>query len=603
MSKKKAIKIATATAIATSAFVATAPVQSDAASNSVDKAIKKAKDQIRKAYDTYQNAAKQGKLASNSAVQKEVTLAKKYYAAALAEADKNGGKNKGNYRKQIFSQKTLLSYADRYAVTVRINLATPQANLDKALNSGDVAEVIAARSALSSKLYSFKKSVAKVYGYDARRVLTSQYVKPAQAKFASATDQLAVYNAYKQIENDITAGKLSEAGLKIDSVKADLDKLRASSSNLAKKIVADAEKTNEKYQQAISIYGSVKAVNSTTVEVTFKNGADASKLADKSKYSIDGLTIDKAVVKQDSNTVVLTTSAQEAGKDYVVKHDGKTVGTFKGAAVAGDSISIVTTETNALVPGQAVPLAANVGKAGIEVTFVIEPEKGSTSSERIVKTAVSDANGIATVTGYTRYNAVQDTVTAYITGKPDVRTVKTFYWGNQANKGSLTIEGDSQANKLTNGTAKTYTVTLKNPVTGKAIEGATLNVTFKENLNTDFTPQRNATVTNNDNETVTPYQSKDGQEAVVKIKTNKDGKATFTVTGTNATVTPIVFLDGSNQAWDTNGGTLPNPADGRFDQGIELSAYAAPVTFAVTEYKIAVEGQRTNYAAVVDNAA
>lgn len=600
MSKKKAIKIATATAIAASAFVATAPVQSEAASNSVDKAVKKAKDQIRKAYDTYQKAAKQGKLASYSAMQKEITLAKKFYNAALAEADKKGGKNRGNYRKQIFDQKKLLTYAERYAYTVNINVTSAQANLEKALNSDNADEVIAARSALNSKLYAFNKSLAQVYGTDARKVLNSKYASPAKAKLVNAAAVLAVYNAYKQIEDNLEIGKTSEAGLQIENVKADLDKLRASSSNFAKKVVAYAEKINEQYQYAISIYGSAKAVNNTTVEVTFKNGADASKLADKSKYSIEGLTIEKAVVKQDSNTVVLTTSAQEAGKDYVVKHDGKTAGTFKGAAVAGDSISIVTTETNSLVPGQAVPLAANVGKAGIEVTFVIEPEKGSTSSERIVKTAVSDANGIATVTGYTRYNAVQDTVTAYITGKPDVRAVKTFYWGS-AIKGALTIEGDSQPNKLTNGTAKTYTVTLKNPVTGKAIEGAYLNVTFKENLNTDFKPQRNATVTNSDNQIVTPYQSTDGEEAEVKIKTDKDGKATFTVTGTNTTVTPIVFLDGSNQAWDTNGGKLPNPQDGRFDQGIELAAYAASVTFAVTDYKIKVEGQRTNYAAVVDN--
>ena len=33
---------------------------------------------------------------------------------------------------------------------------------------------------------------------------------------------------------------------------------------------------------------------------------------------------------------------------------------------------------------------------------------------------------------------------------------------------------------------------------------------------------------------VIPYQSNDGQEAAVEITTDKDGKATFTVTGSNA---------------------------------------------------------------------
>ena len=56
---------------------------------------------------------------------------------------------------------------------------------------------------------------------------------------------------------------------------------------------------------------------------------------------------------------------------------------------------------------------------------------------------------------------------------------------------------------------------------------------------------------------VIPFQANDGQEAAAEIKTDKFGKATFTITGTNATVTPIVFLDGSNQYWNTEGGS-PN---------------------------------------------
>ncbi len=164
----------------------------------------------------------------------------------------------------------------------------------------------------------------------------------------------------------------------------------------------------------------------------------------------------------------------------------------------------------------------------------------------------------------------------------------------------LTIKGDDQGDKLTNGSAKTYTVTLVNPVSGKPVEGAILNVTFDENLDTDFGPQRKATVTNSDNQEVIPYQSKDGQEAAAEIKTNKDGKATFTVTGTNTTVTPIVFLDGSYQEWDTKGGVLPQTQDNRFDKQTELYAYAAPLTFGVTEYNITVEGKRTSYAAIAD---
>ena len=283
----------------------------------------------------------------------------------------------------------------------------------QALDSGDVEEIIAARQALNSKLYSYNKSTAQVYGAEARRLFGNQ-AKSAKAQLISLKDEIAVYNAFEEIERNVVLGQYTKAGLQIDRIEKKLDKVRSKDSTFAKNIVANA----------------------------------------------DGII------------------------------------------------------------------------------------------NRI--------------------------------------------------RGSLTIVGDDQGNKLINGTAKTYTVTLKHPGTGKPIAGAKLNVTFEENLETNFKPQRNVGITDDDNDYVVPYQSTDGKEEEAVIRTDKNGKATFTVTGTNGTVTPIVFLDGSNQEWDTKGGKLPEPQDGRFDEDVEIAAYADSVTFGVTEYKIEVEGKRTNHAAVVD---
>ena len=162
----------------------------------------------------------------------------------------------------------------------------------------------------------------------------------------------------------------------------------------------------------------------------------------------------------------------------------------------------------------------------------------------------------------------------------------------------ITITGDEKGNGLVNGSAKTYTVTLINPVSKKPIEGARLNVTFAENIGTDFGPRRNVEVTNGYGNSKIPYQSNDGHEAEIHVVTDKNGKATFTITGSNATVTPIVFLDGSNQEWDTKGGPVIITQDGRFDEEFEFHAKADPVTFGITPYDITVEGQRTNYAAI-----
>ena len=161
----------------------------------------------------------------------------------------------------------------------------------------------------------------------------------------------------------------------------------------------------------------------------------------------------------------------------------------------------------------------------------------------------------------------------------------------------ITIRGDGLGDTLINGSAKTYTVILINPVSKKPIEGAVLNVTFAENLNTDYGPQRNVTVTNGYGESNIPYQSDDGHEAEVKIVTDKNGKATFTITGSNATVTPIVFMDGSNQEWDTKGGIKVETQDGRFDSETEYYAKAESVTFMGTPYQITVTGERTDFAA------
>lgn len=601
MSKKKAIKIATATAIATTAFVATAPVQSEAASNPVDKSVKKAKDQIRKAYDTYQKAAKQGKLASYSAMQKEITLAKKYYKAALAVADKKGGKKRGNYRKQIFDQKKLLTYAERYAYTVNINVTSAQANLEKALNSDNADEVIAARSALNSKLYAFNKSLAQVYGTDARKVLNSKYASPAKVKLANAAAVLAVYNAYKQIEDNLEIGKTSEAGLQIENVKADLDKLRASSSNFAKKVVAYAEKINEQYQQAISIYGSVKAVNSTTVEVTFKNGADASKFADKSKFTIEGLTIENALVKQGaSNVILLTTSAQVAGKDYVVKHDGKTAGSFKGVAANGEVKDIkLHIDTNAVEFGKNKELVADVGVAGIEVTFAIDAPAGSLNDDKVL-TAVSGQDGKAKVS-YTRYEAGTDTITAYVTGDRTKQAVDKLVWGSETSPALSVVSVSPSSGKAANGASVTYKVKFSNPADLKeAVANAKLRVTFKEHLNKDFSTQLNAQVTNPiTGETVTPYQSENNNQAALEIETDDNGIATFTVTGKNTSVTPIVWVDNLSAYHQqvTEKKIYAGDDDQRLDTR-ELRVYAPATSFegAQAAHSIEVKAERTSEA-------
>ncbi|WP_338449653.1 S-layer homology domain-containing protein [Niallia oryzisoli] len=170
-----------------------------------------------------------------------------------------------------------------------------------------------------------------------------------------------------------------------------------------------------------------------------------------------------------------------------------------------------------------------------------------------------------------------------------------------ANPITITEASNTPGNSLTNGSEKTYQVKVVNPNSKLPVENVTVNVTFLENIDTDSSQRREVTVMNPvTGKKVIPYQEKQGQEAVAQIKTDKNGVATFTISGTNATVTPVAFLDGSNQKWDTNGGPIIETVNGRFEQNTELYTQAKPVTFGVTQYKIEVTPKRTDDAAVTE---
>ncbi|WP_338449869.1 hypothetical protein R4Z09_27605 [Niallia oryzisoli] len=149
-------------------------------------------------------------------------------------------------------------------------------------------------------------------------------------------------------------------------------------------------------------------------------------------------------------------------------------------------------------------------------------------------------------------------------------------------EGVFTLTSDSQGNKLFNGSHKTFTVTLTNPIFGTPVPYETINVTFLENINIAPGTQKKGYVINSSNQSVTPYQATDGTENVVTIKTNEAGIATFTITGENTTVTPLVFLDRGSKAWDSNpddNSVYVYVSDYRFDEATEHCAKANPVTF------------------------
>ncbi|MGD6842193.1 hypothetical protein ACQCVH_06680 [Bacillus infantis] len=279
-----------------------------------------------------------------------------------------------------------------------------------------------------------------------------------------------------------------------------------------------------------------KAINATTVEVKMASEVSADvKAAD---FTIDGLTVSNAAVKQtDKSTVVLTTSTQEA-KEYTLKIKGETAGKFTGvSAVVPSKVELVSKSVQGKL-GQEVTVKAQVtvadgqSKAGIPVTFNVPGDNG-TLKDTLTKEVMTDENGVATYT-YTRYASTTDTVTAYATGDRSKFSNGYVFWGvNQI----LTVEEVTTEDVINNGSNKTYKVKLTNPVTGNADANKTLNVSLWENINVSPDKVKDATV----NGVAVKQLSNGSVTTAAQITTDSKGEATFTVSGRNTEVTPIVF--------------------------------------------------------------
>ncbi len=321
----------------------------------------------------------------------------------------------------------------------------------------------------------------------------------------------------------------------------------------------------------------VKAINSTTVEVTFDEEVDNVQALN---FLISDLEVKNAAVKQtNKKVVVLTTAAQTADKEYTVSLGEEKIGTFKGiAAVVPTKVDLVEKSVQGKL-GQQVTVKAQVtvaegqSKAGIPVTFFIPGSANGVKSPVTVE-AVTDENGIASYT-YTRYVATNDTVTVYATGDRSKFSTGYVFWAVDQ---TLTITEVTTGNTINNGANKTYKVTYKHPETGRPVSGKVLNVSVLENIDVTVDKLQNVTVNG-----VAVVQTSENNMRAAQITTDTKGEATFTISGSNATVTPVVF-----EAASTNVANTYSPkytAD-------TLQAVAAKVTFGAIQAAYTIEVTR-----------
>ncbi|AMO84320.1 Surface layer protein [Solibacillus isronensis B3W22] len=365
---------------------------------------------------------------------------------------------------------------------------------------------------------------------------------------------------------------------------------------------------NSDFAGAAATTGTVKAINATTVEVTFSDAVDN---VNALKFAIEGLEVKNASVKQtDAKTVVLTTAAQEANKEYTVTLDGVKLGTFKGVnAAVPTKVTIKDVDgdrSHQGVIGNEVTVRAEVtvadgqSKAGIPVTFNVV-NNNSNTNEKIEKVAYTDANGVATYS-YTRYYASTDDVTAYATSKSSVNSTAKVYW---ANAHQLTIKDITEKTTVTNGDNKVYEINSSNFKNGyvfvaftgnldvapdKIEDGVTVEGNSVHRLNSDGAPVLGKIGGNY------PYKSTLGNEQVIAVKLDANGKANLVVSGTNASAKPVVY-EGKLV------GTSPSKTNlAHYDatySATALQAHASEVKFdKVVNYGLTIKAQGVRDAAV-----
>lgn len=272
MGKKKAIKLATATAIAASAFVAVAPTQSEAATSSVDKAITKASSAMVKAFNTYNKTAREDhKLPALSTIKKDVKAAQDAYKAATKEIAKNGGSKsaKAKLTAKLDTNKKYLDRAELYLKAVTTNLNPAKTAFTDAVASGKQSKVKSTQIAYQAKISEFEANVKKVYGPDARNLLTAKYADAANKLVNSVNDEMTVYKAYSKISG-LVGEDLEAAYNGMEDVKEETANVAKLDSKLAKNITSAVDSIKAKFEKAVQATVSIEGITAgeTTEEET-----------------------------------------------------------------------------------------------------------------------------------------------------------------------------------------------------------------------------------------------------------------------------------------------------------------------------------------------
>lgn len=325
MDKKKAVKLATASAVAASAFVAANPHTSQAATD-VATVVSQAKAQMKQAYYTYSHTVTEtGKLPNISDVYAAYNKAKQAYANAVAVVNKAGGAKKdayladlqATYETYVFKanpksgEARVATYIDAYNYATKLDKTRQE--LKAAVDAKDLKKAEELYHKISYELKTRTVILDRVYGQSTRELLRSQFKAEAQKLRDSLIYDITVAMKAREAQDAVKAGNLDKAKAALDQVNQYVSKVTDAFKAELQKAAQDA---NAAYEAALPFkVESVAVVNAKQIEIKFNKAVDRSTASNKNNYKI----------QKSSDSSASTLATLDGSADISWSDDGKTV--------------------------------------------------------------------------------------------------------------------------------------------------------------------------------------------------------------------------------------------------------------------------------------
>ncbi len=422
MDKKKAVKLATASAVAASAFVAANPHTSQAATD-VATVVSQAKAQMKQAYYTYSHTVTEtGKLPNINDVYDAYNKAKKAYANAVAVVNKAGGAKKDAYladlqtayETYVFKAKPksgearVATYIDAYNYATKLDAMRQE--LKAAVDAKDLKKAEELYHKISYELKTRTVILDRVYGKTTRELLRSQFKDEAQKLRDSLIYDITVAMKAREAQDAVKAGNLDKAKAALDQVNQYVSKVTDAFKAELQKAAQDA---NAAYEAALTPkVESVSAINANQIEVKFNKAVDKKSAETLTNYTVKEDTTDlldgtaaKAELQADGKTVIVTL---EQGYIASPAFNQKTLSVkVKNVKTADGSTVVPEYSTDVKVFDTVVPTVTDIRQVSPTEFDVVFSEPVTAASNSALTTSFRINNGAYSFSAKTRVDDVK----------------------------------------------------------------------------------------------------------------------------------------------------------------------------------------------------